>query len=513
MIPSNVSSFIQTSREEIINEQRKRAARRNYYDYVLYTNPGFIDTRFHRFLCTEIQNFLSHDVDPAFDILLISTPPQHGKSRSITETLPSWYLGSHPDKSVIIAGYSEDFAKRFGRRNLRKLEDYGPALFPNFRRVESPWTNTEFESEDGGRCISRGILSGITGNPANLVLIDDPTKNMQEAMSETTRAAILDEFYASILTRIAPKGKLIIIQTRWHDDDLFGHILKHFPNARVINLPCEAEENDLLGRNVGDALCPEIGKDNAWLKAFKATYASENGERSWNALYQGNPQINGGNLFLEDRWQFFDEVPEGAYRVLSVDATFKKSETSDFVSIQGWAKLDGHYYGFYNKTERMSFTEMMSAIREYLGEHYSELSAIYIEDKANGSAAIDMLSREFDNIIPVNPEGGKLSRAAAVSPLVDARRVHLKRGAHWVPGFIEETSKFPAGAHDDQVDAFSQALNRLASVNAVSQKKVDEEYSDWTDDMWEDYESSPENVKEMLLKIWKLPKEWRSDVA
>lgn len=493
--------------EQIREELAVREARKSYYKYVLYSNQGFIDTAFHRFLCNKVQEFLNKKGSAAFDVLLISTPPQHGKSRSLTETLPSWYLGNHPDKSVIIAGYSEDFAKRFGRRNLRKLEDYGPRLFPDFHPAEAPWTNTEFESVEGGRCISRGILSGITGNPADLFIIDDPTKNMQEAMSETTRAAILDEFYASILTRIAPHGKIIVIQTRWHEDDLFGHIKRTFQNVEVLNLPCEAEENDPMGRPVGAPLCPEIGKGAAWLKDYKTTYVTENGERAWNALFQGNPVLNSGNIFLKENWQFYEDLPEQVYNVLSVDAAFKKSETSDFVAIQHWGKRANDYYGIWGTRRRLSFTEMITVLREYISSH-PDLDAVYIEDKANGSAAIDMLSQEFDNIIPVNPEGGKLSRAAAVSYIQETKHVYLPYEP-WAYELVDEAAAFPAGQHDDTVDAFTQALNRLSIIGAPVSEKVTREYSVWTPDMYQDFEAADDALKSQLLKEWKYPVEWR----
>lgn len=497
--------------EQIREELQKRAARLHYYDYVKYTNPDFIDTKFHNFLCDKIDEFLNKDVNAAFDILLISTPPQHGKSKTLTETLPSYFLGKHPDKNIIIAGYSEDFAKRFGRRNLKKLEQYGPELF-DFKPAEAPWNNLEFESEDGGRCISRGILSGITGNPANLVIIDDPTKNMQEALSETTRAAILDEFYASILTRIAPHGKLIVIQTRWHEDDLFGHIMKNFPNAQYINLPCEAEENDLLGRTVGEPLCPEIGKGAAWLSDFKNVYCSENGQRSWVALYQGHPSINGGNLFLEDKWKYYneDELPELGYRVLSVDCTFKKSETSDFVAIQDWGKENGEYWLVKRTKRRMSFTEAVYAIRDYMVN--TDYDAVYIEDKANGSATIDMLRQEFDNIVPVNPEGGKLARAAAVSYLQETGHVHIPKQDPTIDVFVDEHTKFPGGAHDDEVDACTQALNRLSMIGTIP-PKIKEVYTKWTPDMWEDYNNADIVLQTELLRLWGQPIEWKEEIA
>lgn len=501
-------SYRQATIASVREELRRREARRDYYEYVLYSNPGTVRTRWQAYICAQIQQFLATDVSAAFDVLLISTPPQVGKSTSITETLPSWYMGHHPKNSVIIAGYSEDFARRFGRRNLRKLEEYGSNLFPDFTPSVSPWNALEFESCQGGRCISRGILSGITGNPANLLIIDDPTKNMQEAMSETTRAAILDEFYASIMTRIAAHGKLIVIQTRWHEDDLFGHIKKTFPGVKVINLPCEAEDGDLLGRPIGQSLAPELGKGQDWLHDFKAAYVQENGERAWQALYQGHPSLAAGNLFMKDYWKRYEVMPTcRAYNALSVDAAFKKTETSDYVAVQHWAKCQKDYYGVWGTTRRMSFSEMMTLLREYIISH-PELEAVYIEDKANGSAAIDMLSREFHNIIAVNPEGGKLSRAAAVSYLQETGHVYLPY-AMWADDLIENAAMFPASAHDDDVDAMTQALNRLSIIGLPDEIKDTRKYNVWTSDMFEDYDEADDSLKQKLLTDWGYPVQWR----
>jgi hypothetical protein len=173
-------------------------------------------------------------------------------------------LGKYPDHKVIICGYNEDFAIRFGRRNKEKIEEYS-YIFPDTVLSSTVRSSVEFETTRGGRCISRGILSGLTGNTADLFIIDDPIKNRQEADSETTRRTIWNEYLNSVRTRIKPGGKLIVIQTRWHEEDLFGMIQKNEKNVQVINIPCECDDpaTDLLGRKMGEALCPEIGRGTA----------------------------------------------------------------------------------------------------------------------------------------------------------------------------------------------------------------------------------------------------------
>ena len=263
----------------------------DYCEYVSYVHQGaWKKTPFHRFLCKYVQNFIERETDSPYEILVIATPPQHGKSQSITETLPSWYLGKHPDKHVIEISYNEDFAIKFGRRNKRKVEEYGEEIF-GIHVAKDNNRAVEFEIADhGGGMLSRGVGTGVTGQPANLMIIDDPIKNKKEAFSKSRRDLIYEEWLMSFKTRLAPHSKVILIMTRWHEDDLAGRLLEEEENIKLLRFPCECEdEHDLLGRKIGDALCPELGKGNDWLDVFKRSYVSKEGSMSWNALFQGRP--------------------------------------------------------------------------------------------------------------------------------------------------------------------------------------------------------------------------------
>lgn len=493
-------------------EITKRKVQDSYLEYVVATNKDqkYVASKFHTFLCNSIQEFMEKDDNPAFDILLLSVPPQFGKSTTVTETLPSWYLGKHPDKKVIICGYNEDFAIRFGRRNKEKIEEYASKFFPDCKLADSPCSNVEFETTKKGRCISRGIMSGLTGNTADLFIVDDPIKNRQEADSETTRKAIWNEYLNSVRTRIKPHGKLIVIATRWHEEDLIGMIQQVEKNFTVINIPCECddEEHDPLGRKLGDCLCPEIGRGNAWLEGFKPAYIGKEGSRAWTALYQGKPVTDGGNLIKREWWQYFDTPPELPYIIISVDAAFKDGDDNDFVAISTWGKRDGKYYMLDLIKQHLNFVETLEAIR-FEKTQYPDTLFILIEDKANGSAIINVLSSEMEGIVPVKPEGGKVSRANAVTPAIERGDVYLPRYAAWVEDFVSECAAFPNGAHDDCVDSMTQALNRMIYVDAdvVAEKSI--KYSHWLPDMWEDYNNANDELKVELLKIYGFPIEWK----
>ena len=288
---------------------KRELARRSYEFYLSYTTPGWLTTRFSSFLANQVQSFVTQTTGNAYDILIVETPPQHGKSMTITEALPAWYLGRNPTARVIEASYNEETAERFSRRNKEKIRQFGANLFGH--GIGSIDRATEFELDNNqGRMISRGIMSGITGNPANLLVIDDPIKNRVEADSDTLRSRLWDEWQNSLKSRLAAGAKVVVIMTPWHEDDLAARILRTEHNVTLLRLPVEAEEDDPMGREPGEPLCPELGKDEKWLHDFKPAYIRDpdGGARAWSALYQCSPRVEDGNLLKRNWWQYFDRV-------------------------------------------------------------------------------------------------------------------------------------------------------------------------------------------------------------
>lgn len=445
--------------------------RTNYTAYVQYVHEGrWIVSKAGKYITSEVQKFIESDTGHAFDILILSMPPQHGKSMSITETLPSYYLGRYPENRIIEISYSEDFAQLFGRRNKQKIKEFGEALF-GIHLASYPNSATEFELDNNvGGMISRGVGSGVTGRPANLMIIDDPIKNKQEANSETTRNAVWNEWLNSFRSRLAVGAKVIVIMTRWHEDDLAGRMIANEENVTVINLPCEAEENDPLGREIGESLMPEMGKDDEWLIDFKKGYMNKEGSMTWNALYQGRPAAMEGNLIKREWWQYYKVLPECYSWIMSVDAAFKDSDNNDFVAIQVWAKSGINIYLVDALKSHLDFTGTIEAIESFK-HRYPSISAVLIEDKANGSAIIQTLRRTMQGIIPVNPVGGKYSRAQAVTPLIESGNVYLPEYGGFTVDFVDECASFPNAAHDDQVDAMTQALHRFKDFRADAPSK------------------------------------------
>jgi len=411
---------------------------------------------------------------------------------STTETLPSWYLGKWPEKRVIEVSYNETFAQKFGRRNREKIKEYGEKLF-GISISKGKDSNEEFElSNNIGGMISRGIMSGVTGNPANLIIIDDPIKNREEADSQTIREKHWDEWQNSIKTRLAAGAKVVVIMTRWHEDDLAGRIIANEENVAVINLPCEAEENDPLGREKGDPLFPEIGKDKNWLEPFKRSYINDptvegGGNRAWLALFQGRPSAQEGNMLKRHWWRYWKpkgvdlppvtvklpngefvnidaiELPDKFDRTLqSWDMTFKDSKGTDLVAGGVWGAKGASIFKLDLIYERMDFVATIQAFLTMTAK-WPEVTMKLVEDKANGPAVISMLRLKVGGIIPVLPEGSKVARASAVSPLIEAQNVYLPHPliAGWVNAFIDQCANFPNGVNDDLVDEMSQALKRF----------------------------------------------------
>lgn len=409
--------------------------------------------------------------------------PTHN-SMTVTETFPSWYVGKYPDKRCIIACYNDDFAGKFGRRNKSKLDEYGKKIF-GIGMTKSSDRDIEI-AQHGGGIITRGIMSGITGNAGDLIIIDDPVKNRMEADSVTYRERLYEEWQNSIKTRLQAGSKVIVIQTRWHEDDLAGRIIANEKYVEIVNIPVEAEENDILGRQIGDALCPEIGKDNKWLKEFKESYSD--GKRTWNALYMGRPTSAEGNMFKREWWHYYDKLPDIMPLVaISVDATFKDSDTSDFVAIETWGKLNADYYLIDLIKKRMDFPDTLKAIRYMVGK-YPQKHSILIEDKANGSAIISMLKHEIDGIIPITPKESKIARANAITGIVEGGNVYLPKYADFTSEFVEEFASFPNAAHDDLVDACTQFINRFKFFGA-----------DYIEDNRTDFEKQLEAFKKKQL--------------
>lgn len=433
-------------------------AKRHYIDYVELVHHGRWQRADHlNLVCDELEKVLTGETKR----LMIFMPPRHGKSMTVTKTFPSYFLGRFPNKRVIEVSYGDELAKEFGEANRNKVIEFGQKLFGiSLSASQATKTNWNLAETEGGM-VSAGIGGVITGKGADLLIIDDPIKNRQEAESATYRKNVIQSYQSDIRTRLHAGGAIIIILTRWHESDLAGWLLDPETGEpedwRIISLPaiCEDAEHDLLHRKVGQALWPKGGYDEQWASETKKAV----GSYAWASLYMQTPSPSEGGMFRRGWWKYWKIMPKRLDSIVqSWDCTFKDAKESDYVVGQVWGKIGADRYLLDQIRGQLSFTETVQAIRN-LTAKWPQCTAKLIEDKANGSAVMNFLKKEISGMVPIEPEGGKVVRAQATTPLAEAGNLYIPDPtiAPWVNDYIEEFAVFPNGAHDDQVDATTQA--------------------------------------------------------
>lgn len=455
-------------RQVLMEEARRELARRTMGDFVLYVDDNYRMNWHHRLLCDYLDKLARKEIRR----LMVFMPPRHGKSELVSRKFPAYLLGRNPDTSIISCSYSADLASRMNRDVQRLIDsERYLELFPGTqlsnqhtrRFYETRYTrnNNMFEVVDKkGTYRSSGVGGGITGMGGEYIIIDDPVKNREDADSATMREKVYDWYTSTLYTRLEKDGCILLTLTRWHEDDLAGKLLKAAQEGAdqwtILELPavCEYPPKPYDVRQEGEALW-KWKYDEEALEKMKVTV----GSRDWAALYQQHPTPGEGGTFKREWWNYYKVLPDGLYDfVQSWDCTFKDAQSSDYVVGQVWARKGSSRYLLDQVRGRMSFTETLRAIRS-LSAKWPQAIRKLVEDKANGTAVIDVLRKEIPGLIPVEPEGGKIVRANAVTAVAEAGNIYLPDPsiAPWVHDFVEEHAVFPNGANDDQVDAQTQA--------------------------------------------------------
>lgn len=408
--------------------------------------------------------------------LLVLMPPRHGKSELCSKYFTSWYLGTFPERSVILASYEANFAAKWGRDTRAVLDQWGPSIFgvtPSRRTTGGH----AWELLEGGGMVTTGVRGPITGRGCHLLCLDDPVKNAQEAQSPTYRASTWDWWRSTAYTRLEPEGSALVVLTHWHEDDVAGRIMADMKAGgeqwEVVKLAaiCEPQDvkEDPLGREAGQAL---------WPKRYSAKRLTEiksvAGPYWWSALYQQRPYALEGNVLKRSWWKFYrhNELPRRFDRLIqSWDMTFKGLDENDWVVGQLWGKFGPDLYLLDQVRGHWDFVQTVQHFLMFTTNHPLARGKL-IEDKANGPAVISMLKKKVGGLIPMDPKklgGSKLMRALAAQPVIQAGNVWLPDPEEipWVDDFLHEMSAFPTGAHDDMVDACTQALLYL-TLKSVS---------------------------------------------
>ena len=381
--------------------------------------------------------------------LMIFMPPQHGKSELVTIHYSAWALERAPRTRVIIGSYSASLAESFSHR-ARSI------CAPRVPLSEDRKAVHDWQTAAGGGLRAVGVGGGITGRGGDLIIIDDPVEGREEVTSQAYRDRAWNWFRDDISTRQAPGAVIVLIMTRWHEDDLAGRILQG-PEAdawTVVSLPALAEANDALDRAEGAALWPQR-YDETYLAGQKALLGA-----SFEALYQQRPSALEGAIFKREWWRSYRGEPRFDSIVQSWDTAFKKGQDNDFSVCTTWGQAADGYYLLDVWKRRVEFPELKAMVVT-LGDQWRP-SVVLVEDKASGQSLIQELKRDTRlPILPIKADTDKISRAYAVTPIIETGRVLLPEGAPWLADYVDSMASFPNAAHDDDVDSTTQALNYM----------------------------------------------------
>ena len=387
---------------------------------------------------------------------MVMMPPRHGKSQFISQYFPPWYLGLFPDRRVILCSYEADFASSWGRKARDLLEEHGAGLFGVRVRDDSSAADRWEISGHVGGMWTAGVGGPITGKGADVLIIDDPVKNDEEARSAVMREKTWEWYRNVARTRLEPDGAIILIMTRWHKDDLAGRLLEEMRRGGeqwdVLKLPAFALPNDPLGRVEGEPLWPERYDREALLKLRTSC--------DFQSLYQQDPVEEGGDIFRREWWRYYPVAPEVSRKVHSWDTSFKKGQGNDYSVCTVWGEGEKGYYLLDVFRSKVEFPEL-KRIAVSLYER-DRPQAVLVEDAASGQSLLQELAR--DTLLPlvaVKVDSDKRARAYAVTALIESGRVLFPESAPWLYDVIEELSSFPKGPHDDVVDSLTQAIAYL----------------------------------------------------
>jgi predicted phage terminase large subunit-like protein len=431
---------------------RDELARRRLSDYGLLMDPAYVPAAHTKLLCDRLEALERRDIQR----LAISLPPRHGKSHHASVLFPSWYLGRNPGHQLVLASYGAELAERHSRRTRDLLRS---DRYPFETRVsDTSNAQNRWETTSGGFVLATGVGGGLTGHGAHVLIIDDPIAGPEDADSATARDRLWEWFSVVARTRLMPDGVICIASTRWSHDDLTGRILASAdaPNWDVLSLPAIAEENDPLEREIGAALWP------AWFPVEKlpSVQRGEISSRQFESLYQQHPSPAEGNTFRRDWLEHrYPALPTNLHIIMAVDSAWKTGVSNDWSVIQTWGTDGSRFYLIDVWRERVEYPRLREIVQNLAARFRPR--QILVEEAASGLAIVADLQSTALPVLGVHPHGSKVMRAEAVTPSFESGRVLLPAVAPWLEAYVSELAVFPAGKHDDQVDATSLALSGL----------------------------------------------------
>jgi predicted phage terminase large subunit-like protein len=414
-------------------------------------------------------------------MIMVSMPPRTGKSALLSEHLPVWLLRQQPTWKFALVSYTPTLAIEWSRAVRKVIAERGLELGVQIARDAG--AVTDWETTEGGEVHARSVAQGLTGFGANVLIIDDPVKNSIVAHNFNYREMIWSQWTANMQTRLEAPFLVVVVQTRWHEDDLSGRlqnpeIVGANPEEwEKISFPAIAEEDDVLGRKPGDPLFSpliEMTRDKAlaWWERLKRSMSSYD----FAAQFQQRPAPAQGAIFNVDWWRFWTTRPEfvsykmdengnetstpdgtvilrpdlsGARLLDSWDLNFDDTVNSDFVVAQRWGMTGARRYLLSQVRGRWDFPETLKQFELFNDDR--RVHEHLVEKKANGAAMIKMLSDKFSGIKPINPTSSKEVRARAITAEVESGHVYLPdpREFPWVNDLLDELREFPSPAAEE----------------------------------------------------------------
>ena len=433
--------------------------------------PDFIVGRHIEVICDILQKISEGDIQRQ----MIFLPPRSSKSVLCSKLFPAWHMGLHPAHQILCVSHSDQLATDFGR-SVRDIVNNPlfSVMFPNVSLKKDVRAAGKWETNHNGVYVAAGVKSQIAGRGAHIAILDD-VMSEEDAFSSAGRRYIKEWYPAGLRTRLMPNGKIVIINTRYHEDDICGWLLRNSDEDdwSVLKIPAWLDEDSskILNLPIGSSYFPEW-KTTQSLKKDESEIKKYNGERYWESLYMQNPVPADGGILKKKWFQKWEESepPECDFIIQTMDTAFSTRSTADNSVIQTWGIFPtietdsagiehniGNLILLGNTVGKYEYPELRLMAQDSYLEHKPDV--VIIEKKASGQSLIQDLRRAGLPIREYNPDKDKVSRVNAVSPLIESGRVWIPHEKTWAQSLFLEAVSFPNGAHDDQVDAMVMAIH------------------------------------------------------